>query len=72
MTDVSLLLSQYRSLEKLLLDLRSKTNGRYSPEEPSITNRMVDVWEELSIEEQDQIYAEGEKIPPPSNGPQLE
>lgn len=69
MTEISRAMSEYRDLEKQLLALRAKTNGKYNPDEPAITDRMVEVWEELSVDEQDQIYTEGEKVPLPTDGP---
>jgi hypothetical protein len=69
MTEISRAMSDYRDLEKRLLALRIRTNGKYSHEEPAITDSMAAVWEELSVEEQDQVYAEGEKVPMPTDGP---
>lgn len=69
MSQISQAMSEYRDLERRLIALRGKFEGKYSPEEPTITDRMVDVWENLSVEEQDQIYSEGAKVPRPMDGP---
>jgi len=69
MTDMSPAFMLYRDLEKQLLALRTKTDGKYCAGEPAITDRMVEVWDEMSDEEQDLIYSEGAKVPLPSDAP---
>ena len=62
MSNESALMRKYRELWQQLIELRSRTGGHYSSEVMGIVDRMDGTWRDLSEEEQDTIYDEGEKV----------
>lgn len=65
MNDISPVMQEYKRLEQELLALRQQHNNKYSPAEGYLLDEMTAVWDELSMAEQDIIYAQGPKIPRP-------
>lgn len=60
MSDV---MRRYRALEQELIELRTRSGGRYTHDEDANAEAMLAVWDELTDAERAQLDAEGPRAP---------